>query len=81
MKHFPPDAFARARSPRRQHLARHLHSCGPRPVLEALLEVEAGRPLDEVLNDFARLPPEVYGAVGADVLAIDEITVIDGGLQ
>ena len=45
-----------ARSPRRQHLARHLHACGPRPVLEALLEIEAGRPLDAVLADFARLP-------------------------
>ena len=68
-----------ARSPRRQHLARHLHACGPRPVLEALLEVEAGRPLDAVLADFGRLPPELYAAVGADVLPIDEWALIDGG--
>jgi hypothetical protein len=67
------------RSPRRQHLARHLHACGPRPVLEALLEVEAGRPLDVVLADFARLPAELYRATSADVLPIDEIVVIEGG--
>jgi hypothetical protein len=68
-----------ARSRRRQHLARHLHACGPRPVLEALLEVEAGRPLDEVLHAFGRLPPELYAAVGADVLPIDEWALVDGG--
>jgi hypothetical protein len=67
------------RSPRRQHLARHLHACGPRPVLEALLEVEAGRSLDAVLADFARLPAELYRVMGADVLPIDEIVVIEGG--
>ena len=68
-----------ARSPRRQHLARHLHACGPRPVLEALLEVEAGRPLDAVLADFGRLPPELYRVMGADVLPIDEWALVDGG--
>src|SRR6266536_1025429 len=66
------------RSPRRQHFARHVHACGPRPVLEALLAVAAGQALDEVLEDFARLPAEVYRAVGADVLPIDELAVIDG---
>lgn len=64
-----------ARSPRRQHLARHLHC----PVLEALLEIEAGRPLDAVLADFARLPAELYRVMGADVLAIDEWALVDGG--
>jgi hypothetical protein len=44
-----------------------------------LLAVTAGQALDEVLEDFARLPAEVYSAVGADVLPIDEIAVIDGG--
>ena len=68
-----------ARSPRRQHLARHLHACGPRPVLEALLEIEAGRPLDAVLADFGRLPPELYRVMGADVLPIDEWALVDGG--
>lgn len=66
------------RSPRRQQLVRHLHAAGPRPTLEALLEVAAGRDLDEVLARYARLPPAVYRALGADVLPIDT-TAIGGG--
>ena len=68
-----------ARTPRRQHLARHLHRCGPRPTLEALLAVASGQDLDTVLEDFARLQPEIYEAIGADVLPIDERIIIDGG--
>ncbi|SRR5258708_4849401 len=67
------------RSPRRQHLARHLHQCGPRPVLEALLAVDSGQDLDVVLEDFARLQPDIYAAVGADTLPIDEVAIIGGG--
>jgi putative DNA primase/helicase len=67
-----------ALKPRRQRLAAHLHRCGPRPVLEALIAVESGQPLDEVLHDFARLQPEIYEAVGAAVLPIDEVTVVSG---
>jgi hypothetical protein len=67
------------RTPRRQRLARHLHQCGPRPVLEALIAVEGGAPLDEVLEDFCRLVPEVYQAMGADVMSVDRMTLIDGG--
>jgi hypothetical protein len=67
------------RSPRRQYLVRHLHACGERPVFEALLEVEAGRPLDAVLADFARLPAELYRVMGADLLPIDEWALVDGG--
>ncbi len=45
-------------SPRRQRAAEHLHNLGPRPVLEALVEVEVGADLDRVLADFAhRFPP------------------------
>lgn len=33
----------------RQRLAEHIHSLGPRPVLEAFLEIEAGAGLDNVL--------------------------------
>jgi hypothetical protein len=66
------------RSPRRQYLARHLHRCGPRPVLEALLAVAAGADLDATLADFGRLPTELYQALGADILPIDEITIIEG---
>ena len=43
---------------RRQRLAERLHRLGPRPVLEALAEVEAGKPLDSVLVEFARLDSE-----------------------
>ena len=51
---------------RRQRAAEHLHGLGPRPVLEALVEVEAGADLDSVLADFARLDPEVVTALGGD---------------
>ena len=68
-----------SRSPRRQRLTTHLHACGPRPVLEALLELGADRPLDEVLEEYARLPARIYHAPGADVLPIDVLAVIDGG--
>jgi len=57
-----------SRSSRRQHLAKHLHRCGPRHVLEALIAIEAGQDLDVVLEDFARLQPETYASVGADRL-------------
>ena len=33
-------------NPHRQRAAEHLHDLGPRPVLEALVEVEAGANLD-----------------------------------
>jgi hypothetical protein len=49
---------------RRQHLARLLHACGPRPVFEAMKEVAAGRNLDDVLLDYARIGPTVFHAVG-----------------
>lgn len=58
------------RSARRQRLVAHLWACGPRCILEALLAVEAGQSLDEVLEDFGRLPPEIYTAIGADKLPI-----------
>jgi hypothetical protein len=43
------------------------------------LAVEAGQSLDVVLEDFARLQPEIYEAVGADMLPIDEVIMVDGG--
>ena len=51
---------------RRQRAAKHLHGLGPRPVLEALVEVEAGADLDRVLADFARLDPETVRQLGGD---------------
>jgi hypothetical protein len=32
-----------------------------------------------VLEDFARLQPDFYEAIGADVLPIDELGVVNGG--
>ncbi len=53
-------------SPRRQRAAEHLHSLGPRPVLEALAEVETGADLDRVLADFAQLEPETVRQLDGD---------------
>ena len=51
---------------KRQRQVAHLLSLGPRPVLEALIEVEAGADLDRVLADYARLDLEVVTALGGD---------------
>ena len=73
-------SFLEARHVRRQRLVRHLHQAGERPVLEALVAVEAGQLLDDVLADFGRIPINVYHAVGADRLPIDRpLAVVDGG--
>ena len=56
----PPEA--QACFGHRQRRVQHLHRCGPRCILEALLAVENGEPLDAVLADFERLPPETYHA-------------------
>jgi hypothetical protein len=50
------------RTRRRQVQILHLHQCGPRCLLEAMLAIEAGEPLDAALADFERLPPSVYDA-------------------
>jgi hypothetical protein len=73
------DSIARVGSSRRQRLAANLHISGPRPVLEALLELEAGRALDEVLERYGRIPAAIYHVLGADALPIDVVAVIDGG--
>ena len=76
-KSFPDDP----RSIRRQRLVAHLHSAGARPTLEAMLELEQGKPLDQVLEDFARVPVETYRAIGAAVLPINSLVVLKGGRQ
>jgi len=73
------DRHFAARSPRRQRLAALLHAAGPRPVLEALIEVADGAALDWVLERFARIPPATYHALGADRLAIDDVSIVSGG--
>jgi hypothetical protein len=67
------------RTPRRQHLVRHLHRAGARPVLEAMLEVSTGRDLDQVLERYGKIPLEVYRALGASMLPIDAVSIINGG--
>ena len=52
---------------KRQWQIEHLHSLGPRPVLEALIEIAAGGELDTVLADYARLDREVVVALGGDL--------------
>jgi hypothetical protein len=73
------DQQSAERSARRQRLVAQLHAGGPRPVLEALLEVVASKPLTTVLERFARISPEIHRAVGAERLAVDDLFVIDGG--
>ena len=34
-------------------------------MLEALIAIEGGQPLDAVLEDFARVPADIYHHVGA----------------
>ena len=61
-----PHAAALVTNPHRQRAAEHLHNLGPRPVLEALVEVEAGEDLDRVLADFAQLEPETVRQLDGD---------------
>jgi len=60
---------------RRRFLVARLHAAGPRPVLEAFIEVAAGRDLDAVLEDFARVRPSIYRVGGADPFSADAIPV------
>lgn len=47
-------------------------------MLEALLEVAAGARLDDVLERYGRVSVDTYRNIGADVLPIDTLTVLDG---
>jgi hypothetical protein len=67
------------RSPRRQHLVGHVVYAGPRVVLELLLEIAAGADLNESLERYARIPVNVYRALGADRLPIDGLALVNGG--
>jgi hypothetical protein len=73
------DQLFSSRSPRRQYLVGQLHAAGRRPLLEALIEIEAGHSVDGVLERFATIPPEVYRLLGADQLPIDSVAIFDGG--
>jgi hypothetical protein len=62
-----------------QRQAHHLHQCGPRAVLEALLEIARGTAIEAVLADYARLPSDLFCAVGADALPVQQLRTIRGG--
>ena len=57
------------RTARRQRLCKHLHAAGSRPVMQALLAVDGGQPLDEVLEGFARIPSSFFSILGASSFA------------
>jgi hypothetical protein len=57
------------RNARRQRLCKHLHAAGPRPVMEALLAVDGGQPLDHVLEDYGRIPSSFFSILRASSFA------------
>jgi hypothetical protein len=57
------------RNARRQRLCKHLHAAGPRPVMEALLAVDGGQPLDDVLEDYGRVPSSFFSILRASSFA------------
>jgi hypothetical protein len=63
--------FHSKRNVKRQRQIKHLVAAGERPVMEALIAVEAGDDIDTVLAAFARIPIHIYRALGADELPID----------
>ena len=58
------DNFQNKRNAKRQHQVAHIYPAGPRPVLEALLDVAAGAA-------FGRIAVSTYHMLGADELPID----------
>jgi hypothetical protein len=60
---------ASLRDARRQRLCKHLHAAGPRPVLEALLAVDCGQPLDDVLEEYVRIPSSFFSILGGSTFA------------
>jgi len=75
------ERYIAARGARRQRLVKLLWQSGPRLVFEALIAVEAGEPLDAVLEGITAVSPGIYRAIGAEVLPIDNISVIEGGAR
>jgi hypothetical protein len=62
----------RASLPRERlaHLARRIHTLGPRPLYELLREREAGAPLHERLEKYAALPADFIRELGGDRLPV-----------
>ena len=47
-------------------------------MLEAFIEVAQGKNLDAVLERYARIPVDIYQALGADELPFHQLTIIMG---
>lgn len=65
---------------RRRELAEHLRQLGARSILEALLEVERGEPVDSVLASFGTLSPSAVAAVGGNRFPPLPIYVVAGAV-
>ena len=61
-----------ARSVERQQGIAHLYASGPRDVMEAMLEISSGKPLNSVLRRYSKIPVSTYRMLGADVLPIHQ---------
>jgi hypothetical protein len=70
------DKPRQVRSARLQRLIAHLHEAGPRPVMEAMLEVARGKPLDSVLEAYGRIPVEIYHQLGANRLPFERLRLV-----
>jgi hypothetical protein len=69
--------LSNARTAERQALCAHLHKLGPRFTYEAILAVEAGHTVDDVLFDAYRFSPEYVQAA----LYLGAALFDDGGGQ
>lgn len=66
-------------SPRREQLARHLHALGPQPMFLAMLRMDAGASLDQVLEEFRRVDPALCHAMAADRFPPQPLYAVGGG--
>jgi hypothetical protein len=68
-------------TPRLRHLAGRIHTLGPGPLAEMLIELSAGEPLMPTLEAYSRLYPlgEVIAAFGSDRLPQPRIVATGGG--
>ena len=60
-------AFRRPAVRERQQGIAHLCASGPRAVLEAVLEIADGKPIDDVLRRYTKVAIATYRMIGADV--------------
>jgi len=70
-----------SRNPRLRHLAGRIHTLGPGPLAEMLIELSAGKPLMPTLEAYSRLYPlgEFIAAFGGDRLPQPRIVAAGGG--